>query len=219
MNMSDIAASFQDVDYTDLSSWPPVLKIVVSLLIGIGILVAMYMLLYQPKLDELKLATDEEINLRAEFAEKQRLAVNLPAYKEQMIEIKERFDKVLRQLPEASEVPALLVDISEAGLEQGLVFQRFKPSKAEQKNFYVRLPIQIQASGTYHQLAGFISAIANFQRVVTVGDLEIIRAKSSGAGSVNEVDLTPLAFKAAIYTYHFSEKNTGVDEKVLRVQQ
>jgi type IV pilus assembly protein PilO len=219
MNMSDIAASFQDVDYTDLSSWPAVLKIVVSLLIGIGILVAMYMLLYQPKLDELKLATDEEISLRAEFSEKQRLAVNLPAYKEQMIEIKERFDKVLRQLPEASEVPALLVDISEAGLEQGLVFQRFKPSKAEQKNFYVRLPIQIQASGTYHQLAGFISAIANFQRVVTVGDLEIIRAKSSGAGSVNEVDLTPLAFKATIYTYHFSETNTGVDEKVLRVQQ
>jgi type IV pilus assembly protein PilO len=219
MNMSDIAASFQDVDYTDISSWPAVLKVVVSLLIGIGILVAMYIMFYQPKLDALKVATDQEINLRAEFVEKQKLAVNLPAYKEQMIEIKERFDKVLRQLPEASEVPALLVDISEAGLEQGLVFQRFKPSKAEQKNFYVRLPIQIEASGTYHQLAGFISAIANFQRVVTVGDLEIIRASSRRAGSVSDIDLTPLTFKATIYTYHFSEKNTDVDEKVLRVQQ
>jgi len=214
MDMSDIAASFQDVDYSDLSSWPLVLKLIASLLIGVGILVAMYMLLYEPKLETLKTASDQEISLRAEFVEKQRLAVNLPAYQQQMIEIKERFEKVLRQLPEESEVPALLVDISEAGIKQGLVFQRFKPSRAEQKNFYVRLPIQIEASGTYHQLAGFISSIANFQRVVTVGNLDIVRAKSR-----KDVDLTPLTFKATIYTYHFSEKKAQTDGKVTRVKQ
>lgn len=222
MNFSDIAASFQDVDYTDISSWPAVLKLIVSLLIGIGILVAMYVFLYQPKLDSLKAAQDQELSLRAEFVEKQKLAVNLSAYQQQMVEIKERFDKVLRQLPEESEVPALLVDISEAGLEQGLVFQRFKPSRPEQKNFYVRLPINIQASGTYHQLAGFISAIANFQRVVTVGNLEIVRAKAGGKNNVEDTDLTPLTFKSDIYTYHFSEKkdpsaNPGGD--ISRVKQ
>ncbi len=222
MDFSDIAASFQDVDYTDISSWPAVLKLIISLLVGIGILVAMYVFLYQPKLDSLKAAQNQELSLRAEFVEKQKLAVNLPAYQQQMVEIKERFDKVLRQLPEESEVPALLVDISEAGLEQGLVFQRFKPSRPEQKNFYVRLPIHIQASGTYHQLAGFISAIANFQRVVTVGNLEIVRAKVAGKGNVEDVDLTPLTFKSDIYTYHFSEKedlSANPDSNVLRVQQ
>lgn len=219
MDMSEIAASFQDVDYSDISSWPVVLKLIASLLIGVGVLVAMYMLLYQPKLDSYKTATEQEQSLRKEFIEKQKLAVNLPAYQQQMEEIKERFEKVLRQLPEESEVPALLTDISEAGIEQGLVFQRFKPSRSEQKNFYVRLPIQIQASGTYHQLAGFISAIANFQRVVTVGNLEIIRAKGSNKG-IN-TSLTPLTFKADIYTYHFSEqdKSSKKKGKVSRVRQ
>ncbi len=214
MAISDIAASLRDVEYADIPSWPTALKLFVSLLIGVGILVAVYMLLYQPKLDILKIAEDREVTLRTDFVEKQKLAVNLPAYQQQMVEIKERFDNILRLLPEASEVPALLVNISEAGIEQGLVFQRFKPTKRDQKNFYVQLPIQIQASGTYHQLAGFISAIANLRRIVTVGDLDIVRV-----GAANNDGLTPLTFKSTIYTYHFSEeKDTGGD-KVLRVQQ
>ena len=93
MDMSDIAAAFQDVDYSDLSSWPLVLKLIASLLVGVVILVAMYMLLYEPKLETLKTASDQEISLRAEFVEKQRLAVNLPAYQQQMIEIKEQIGR------------------------------------------------------------------------------------------------------------------------------
>jgi len=201
MNMDELFSSFKDVDYSDISEWPYVLKLLASLLIGIGILVAMYVMFYQPKMESLAIAEGKEQSLKAEFVDKQGLAVNLPAYQEQMIEIKERFDSVLRQLPEQSEVPALLTDISQAGVEQGLVFKRFQPSKPEQKNFYVRLPISIEASGTYHQLAGFISMIANFQRVVTVGDLQIVRSKKAGALDDGPV---PLTFKANIYTYHYS---------------
>ena len=217
MNLSEISASFQDVDYSDISSWPVVLKLIVSLLIGIGILVGMYMLLYKPKMEQLDAAVVREQTLRAEFVEKQKLAANLPAYQQQMIEIKERFDKVLRQLPEESEVPALLTEISEAGVEQGLVFQQFKPGRPQQKNFYVQLPINIQASGTYHQLAGFISAIANFQRVVTVGNFELVRAKT---GRGVDPGTTPLTFKADIFTYHYSEKeNPANNGGVKRVKQ
>lgn len=218
--MSDIAASFQDVDYTDISSWPAVLKLIISLLVGIGILVAMYMAFYQPKLESLEAEKLRELALRAEFVEKQKLAANLPAYQQQMAEIKERFANVLRQLPEESEVPALLTNISEAGVEQGLVFQRFQPGRPEQKNFYVRLPIQIQASGTYHQLAAFISDVANFQRIVTVGNLDIIRATTASAAV--DIGLTPLTFTADIYTYHFSEQQDLPGKeggKVTRVQQ
>lgn len=215
MTMSEIAASFQDVDWTDITSWPVILKLFVSLLIGIGILVGMYMLLYKPKMEELEAAKLREQNLRAEFAEKQQLAANLPAYQQQMIEIKDRFDKVLKQLPEESEVPALLTEISEAGVEQGLVFQQFKPGRPQQKNFYVQLPIKIQASGTFHQLAAFISDIANFQRVVTVGNLDLVRAKNTRG--INP-GITPLTFKADIFTYHYSEAenpaNTGGTTRV-----
>ncbi len=209
MNFDDLAASFRDVDYSDLSSWPHILKLTVIALIGAGILGAMYGLFYQPKLESIAIAKDKELTLMAEFEDKQSLAVNLPAYQQQMVEIKERFDSVLRQLPEQSEVPALLTDISQAGVEQGLEFRRFKPSAPEQKNFYVRLPIQIEASGTYHQLAGFISMIANFQRVVTVGDLEIVRDGKNDAATDGAV---PLSFKAAIYTYHFSRTGDAAKE-------
>ena len=87
-----------------------------------------------------------------------------------MVEIKERFGVVLRQLPDKTEVPALLVDISQAGLARGLKFEQFKPEKAQTKEFYNMLPISIQVLGTYHQLAEFISDLAGLPRIVTVGD-------------------------------------------------
>ncbi len=209
MNFDDLIASFQDVDYSDISSWPYVLKLVLSGLIGVGILVAMYFMFYQPKLESIDIAKAKEESLKSSFQDKAGLAANLPAYQQQMVEIKDRFDSVLRQLPEQSEVPALLTDISQAGVEQGLEFKKFKPSPPQQKNFYVRLPIQIEASGTYHQLAGFISLIANFQRVVTVGDIEIIR---DGQNKVPTEGPVPLKFKADIYTYHFSRSGKAVQQ-------
>ena len=220
ISLSNIAASFEDIDYADFSLWPVFLKVSVSFFIGVGILLAMFFLFYQAKMEAIEVAKRKELNLRKEFVSKQKLAVNLPAYKKQMVEIKQRFDKVLIQLPEASEVPALLTDISAAGIEQGLVFRRFEPLTKEQKNFYIRLPIQIQASGTYHQLAGFISAIANFQRVVTVGNLDIARASEKTRGGDRKV--APLVFTANIYTYHYSAqanpsaKNTGAVKRVKR---
>lgn len=218
MNFDDLIASFRDVDYSDISSWPYILKLTIIALIGAGILGAMYGLFYQPKLESIATAKDKESTLKSEFEDKYSLAVNLPAYQQQMVEIKERFDSVLRQLPEQSEVPALLTDISQAGVEQGLEFRRFKPSPPQQKNFYVRLPIQIEASGTYHQLAGFISMIANFQRVVTVGDLEIVRDARKASETEGAV---PLNFKAAIYTYHFSRTGDAIkqaDAAAARIQ-
>lgn len=202
MSASSFFASLEDVDYSDISSWPHALKLISSLLVGLAILAAIFFMFYQPKLESIKAAEVQEDNFKIEFEKKQKLAVNLSAYQEQMVEIKDRFDEVLRQLPDESEVPALLTDISVAGLEQGLEFQRFKPSRPEQKNFYVQMPIDIEASGNYHQLAEFISLIANFKRVVTVGDLEISRSKQT---KEDDGESVPLNFKAKLYTYHFSE--------------
>ena len=202
MSTSDFFASLGEVDYTDISSWPHALKLIASLLVGILILVAIFFMFYQPKLKSIEAAEIQENNLKSQFEKKQKLAVNLPAYQAQMVEIKDRFDEVLQQLPDKSEVPALLNDISQAGKEQGLVFERFKPSRAVQKNFYVQLPIEIEASGDYHQLASFISTIANFKRVVTVGNLEITRR---AVKLEEDTSSTPLDFTADLYTYHFSE--------------
>lgn len=205
MSITDFFQSLQEVDYSDIRSWPYVLKVFAAFLLGVALLLAIYFLFYLPKLESLQSAQNQEASLKQEFQSKQKLAINLPAYKEQMVEIKDRFENVLRQLPNQTEVPALLTDISQAGLEQGLEFKKFKPLATEQKNFYVRVPIEIEASGTYHQLASFISAIANFQRVVTMGDLSLERTR----GKVNPepgAEEAPLNFKANIYTYHYSDK-------------
>lgn len=209
MSASDFFGSLREVDYADISSWPHALKLIVSLLLGVLILVGIFFAFYQPKLESIEAAEVQESSLKVEFEKKQKLAANLPAYQAQMVEIKERFDEVLRQLPDQSEVPALLTDISEAGLEQGLEFERFKPSRPEQKNFYVQLPIEIEASGDYHQLAGFISAIANFKRVVTVGNLEITRKDSRQGEDETRI---PLEFKADLFTYHYSENENLNDQ-------
>ncbi|MEE9447514.1 MAG: type 4a pilus biogenesis protein PilO [Arenicellales bacterium] len=206
MNVSELFESLQDIDYTDISSWPFALKLLGSFLIGTLIVAAIYMLFLVPKYESYEFAQTQEVKLKKEFEKKQKLAVNLPAYQQQMIEIKDRFENVLQQLPNKGEIPDLLTDISQAGVEQGLVFKQFKPSKSEQRNFYVRLPIDIEASGSYHQLAGFISAVANFQRVVTVGAFNITRNRQSKQSE--DDGAPPLSFKAKIYTYHFSDTET-----------
>lgn len=204
MSMSDFFSSLQEVDYSDIASWPKALKVIVTIMVGVVMLVAIFWYIYKPKLESYEAAVVEERALKVEFEEKQKLVVNLPAYEAQMVEIKNRFDSVLRQLPDKSEVPSLLTDISEAGLEQGLTFALFKPGKAQQKDFYIKLPVSIEAAGDYHQLSNFISSIANFQRIVSVGNFTVSR--NSGRGKVGN---QPLKLKANIDTYHYNETESA----------
>lgn len=201
-SIDSITSSLQDVDVIDLSTWPSGLKVLASLAIGIIIAYLIVRFFYNPLNDHLSVASNTEITLKKAYKTKQSQAINLTLYQDQMAEIKERFDVVLQQLPNKSEVPSLLLDISQAGIEQGMVFKRFKPDSTEFKSFYARLPIEINASGSYHQIAEFISAIANLQRIVTVGDMAIKRVlNKSNKPNYDPVD--PLTFTATIFTYHF----------------
>jgi type IV pilus assembly protein PilO len=169
-------------------------------------MLAGYQLLYSPNQSRLESAEAQEVTLKTEFETKQQLVANLPAYKLQMLEIQDRFDALLKQLPNQTEVPALLTDISQVGKERGLEFRRFKPLQANQKDFYVELPIEIDASGTYHQLASFVSDIANFERVVTIGNVEMQRTEFKQDADL-AIENIPLTFKAILHTYHYNESD------------
>lgn len=206
------SASFQDLEISDISSWPSSIKFILALIVSVLILSITSKLFYIPRLNDIKVEQLKEQHLKREFEEKQTLAENLNEYEDQMLEVEKRLQTLLGQLPNKQQVPELLADISKAGRTQGMVFKRFEPTRSVQLDFYERLPIKIEASGTYHQLAQFISTIANFQRMVTVGDFDIMRSPPSGGQS----DLTaPLTIKADIFTYHFNDlndsapKNTG----------
>ncbi len=213
MAMQDYLEVLQDTELSDLSSWPHWLKVVGSLLLGAALLFGGYHLFYKPKQIRLHSAQATEIKLKQDFRDKQLLAANLPAYQKQMVEIQDRFNVLLKQLPNETEVPALLTDISQVGKERGLEFRRFKPLKAQLKDFYVELPIEIEASGTYHQLASFVSDIANFQRVVKIGDIDMQRSQFKEDSDV-KIEAIPLTFKATLLTYHYNELELQPDEAV-----
>lgn len=115
----------------------------------------------------------KELELKDEFRVKADRAAKLELYKEQLAEMEASFGALLRQLPETTEVESLLVDVSQTGLASGLEIKKFRPSAEEKKGFYAELPIALEVSGSYHQLATFISGIAALPRIVTISDMKL----------------------------------------------
>ena len=132
--------------------------------------------IYFLTLDQLKVLErheKKEVELKDEFKIKADQAAKLELYKEHLAEMEASFGALLRQLPETTEVESLLVDVSQTGLAAGLEIKKFKPSAEEKKGFYAELPISLEVSGSYHQLATFISGIAALPRIVTISDMNL----------------------------------------------
>ncbi|MBI3546267.1 MAG: type 4a pilus biogenesis protein PilO [Gammaproteobacteria bacterium] len=184
----------KNINFNDLSSWPVPIKIGGILIVCILVLFAGFWFLIQGELDQYGEDKKKEEGLRETFMNKKGLAINLPAYKQQMEEMEQTFGSLLRQLPNTTEVPDLLVDITQAGLGRGLEFALFRPEKEQPKDFYAELPISVEVRGSYHELAQFISDVAALPRIVTFGDINI----SSGSGKDNKLTMSA---KARTYRY------------------
>ncbi len=127
----------------------------------------------QTQLDQLKLVEKKEVNLKKEFKNKADKAAKLQLYKDQLAEMQASFQAILRQLPEGTDVESLLVDVSQTALANGLEIKKFQPSNEQKKGFYAELPIALEVSGQYHDLASFISGVAALPRIVTLHDLKL----------------------------------------------
>ena len=171
------------VDMNQPAEWPPWFVVVVSLLVCLALLYGGWQFLIRDQRLSLDYAQAQELELRRTFTIKKGMVVNLPAYQAQMIQIKAMLAELVRQLPDSSEVPSLLIDITEAGGRRGLEFVVFDPQEQELGDFYSTLPILMEVKGNYHQLANFISDLAQMPRIVTVGDLEITADEDGGLTS------------------------------------
>jgi type IV pilus assembly protein PilO len=169
MTLDDI----RHLNLNDLSALPLPVKIVAILLVCLLIVGAGYWFLIADELEQKAKAQEREQSLRDTYLQKKLLAINIEVYRQQMEEMQRTFGSLLRQLPNTTEVPDLLVDITQAGLGRGLDFTLFRPEKEQPKDFYAELPISLQVSGTYHELAQFISDVAALPRIVTFGDLSL----------------------------------------------
>jgi len=170
----------KNIDFNNPAAWPTPVKIGGIALICVVLLFLGYYFLISDELDQYSQEQKKEETLKQTFLDKKALAINLPAYKQQMEDMHQQFGTLLRQLPNKTEVPNLLVDITQAGLGRGLNFVLFKPEKEKPQEFYAELPISIKVTGSYHELGQFVSDLAALPRIVTVGDINITAdAKSS----------------------------------------
>ena len=146
----------------------------------------------RPELDQRE---TEEQQLRDEFRTKHAKAVNLDVYKQQLKDIERSFGALLRQLPGKTEVPNLLVDISQTGPGAGLEEKLFQPAAEQKKDFYAELPIKIRLSGSYHEFGEFVSGIAALPRIVTLHDIEIKTDSKGRLRSALTLDLTAKTYR------------------------
>ncbi len=170
----NLVEELQSLDANDVGRWPlpfrvAVIAIVFLIVTGLGI----YWFIVKDKAPQLERAQAEEQELRTTFENKQRKAANYDAYKQQLAQIEQSFGTMLRQLPGETEIPSLIVDISQTGLAAGLQEKLFVPQAEVPRDFYAEKPIQIRLTGGYHEIGNFVSGIAALPRIVTLHDITI----------------------------------------------
>lgn len=164
----------RSLDPNDVGRWPllfrAILVAIIFLFVAGG---GTWYFVMKDGIPELERVERQEQDLRATLESKQRLAANLEAYKEQLAEVERSFGTMLRQLPGRTEIPNLLVDISQTGLAAGLDERLFQPMNEIPQESYAELPIKIQLAGTYHELGNFVSGVAALPRIVTLHDVQL----------------------------------------------
>ena len=190
--MADI--DLNNLDISNIGSWPLVVKGVLVAVVAVGVLAAGYFLDIQTQQENLDRIISEEKRLKSDFEVKQAKAANLEAYKAQMVEMKDSFGAMIRQLPSKTEVEDLLVDISQTGLASGIEFLLFKPLKEKHIEFYAELPITLKMTGTYHQFGEFVSGIAALPRIVTLENISITGGKGKKKDSLT-MDVTAKTYR------------------------
>ena len=164
-----------DLDFDNIGSWPLAVKVIVWIIAFVAVIALGYFQHISKLQETLDAAVVREGELRQEFEQKAFQAANLDAYKKQMEEMEESFGALVSQLPSDTEVPGLLEDITNKGMLNGLEFDSIQLQPEIAREFYVELPIQIQATGSYHDLGAFVSGMAGLPRIVTLHDFTIVQ--------------------------------------------
>ncbi len=192
----NLLEELQTLDVNDVGRWPFVFRAAVIAIVFVAVLgLGVYWFIVKDKAPQLSRVQEEEQQLRLTFENKQRKAANYDAYKTQLAQIEQSFGTMLRQLPGQTEIPSLIVDISQTGLAAGLQEKLFVPQPEIPRDFYAEKPIQIRLEGGFHELGNFVSGIAALPRIVTLHDINITRVDS------NTYDNLSMEVTAKTYRY------------------
>src|ERR1700761_3039188 len=184
------------LDPRDVGRWPLAVH-AFCVVLGFAVVAAAgwYFTIWDDDRPLLMKAQQDELDLRNQFENKQQRAANLDAYRGQLAEMERTFGAMLRQLPGKTEVPNLLVDISQTGLAAGLQEKLFQPGSEKSNGFYAELPIKIRLVGSYHDFGKFVSGIAALPRIVTLNDIQISPVDSKGGYDNLTMDVTAKTYR------------------------
>jgi type IV pilus assembly protein PilO len=167
--------NINELDFNDIGNWPQQAKVVFCVLIALVIMAVSWFLLTSGKREELATLERRETELRTEFEKEQGRAVNLEPLKQQLAQMEQVLQQMLRQLPSKTEMPDLIIDVSQTALSSGLVNELFEPEAEQVREFYAEKPIKLRMVGSYHQFGAFVSGVASLPRVVilTMHDINL----------------------------------------------
>ncbi|EGR2125334.1 fimbrial protein [Vibrio cholerae] len=190
-------ASLQELELGEISEWPLLPQLVVILLIMLLIQGAGYWFYLMPKQDEIALLKQEEETVKATLRIKANKVAVLPQIQAQLDELKERYDFLLRQLPVQKELASMLASVNQLGLDSSLTFTRIDWGERESQEFLYRLPLNIELTGSYHDIGDFSQAIAKLPRIINFDDVDWQRVSQESS---------TLHFRVRAYTYQFKQE-------------
>ena len=203
--------SIRDLDFNNTGAWPREFKIGFCALLALFIIGFSWWYWVTDKRDELERLDGQEAGLRAEFETKQGRAANLEPLKQQLAQMEQQLQQMLRQLPSKTEMPDLIVDVSQTALATGLQNKLFQPGAETPKEFYAEKPIQLRLVGTYHQFGAFVSGVASLPRVVILTMHDISLKPANGSASIRPNAALELAGTVKTYRY-LDEEETKAQE-------
>ena len=195
MSLDQALKSISNLDPDNIGSWP----IVVRLALWIGVSLVAGFLIYQmmlaQSLEELGQHQKKERELVGVYEQRAFKAANLPLLKKQMVEMEESFEALAKQLPDDTEVPGLLEELSQLGIDSGLEFDTIGLGSEKEEEFYYELPIQISVRGTFHALGAFVSGISSLPRIVTLHDFTIMPLKDAEGSGMLTMSITAKTYR------------------------
>ncbi|MFC3550838.1 type 4a pilus biogenesis protein PilO [Lysobacter cavernae] len=201
--MSQKKLKLNELDFNNIGAWPQQAKIGFCVIIGAVIVGLAWYLFVSDKRVELEGLERQEADLRSEFETKQGRASNLEPLKQQLAQMEQQLQQMLRQLPSKTEMPDLIVDISQTALATGITNELFQPGAEQPKEFYAEKPIALRMVGTYHQFGGFVSGVASLPRVVimTMHDISLKPRGKDKNGVITPNSALELAGTVKTYRY------------------
>ncbi|MCX9157522.1 type 4a pilus biogenesis protein PilO [Niveibacterium sp. 24ML] len=173
IRLDRLAQDFRGLDPNDPGLWPLAPRVAVLVALLLAVLGLAWWFDWKPQGEELEQKRQEEVQLKEEWLSKKRQAVNLDEYRRQLTEIDRQFGALLKQLPSKTEMENLLIDVNQAGLGRGLLFELWKPGAEQLRDFYAEVPVALRLTGGYHDLGNFVGDVAKLPRIVTLNDVAI----------------------------------------------